>query len=84
MKNPDGGLKAIVADLYLLRYRTGDIAIVVGRSERTVRVIVEELFPRPSTPRSVHDLPHDMRDRVLQWIEQSEEDLPNRHMRVTA
>lgn len=74
----DSGLKSIVADLYALRYKTADIARVVGRGERAVRAIIEELYPRPPRPTSVDDLPFHMKQRVLQWKQQSGEDLPNR------
>lgn len=71
------GLKSIVADLYAMRYRTDDIAMLVGRTERRIRQIVDELYPRPSTPRSADDLPAHLRERVLLWRgEREDADLP--------
>lgn len=66
----DNGLKAIVADLYALRYKSADIAMLVGRTEQRVRQIIEELYPRPPRPRSADDLPFHMKQRVLLWREQ--------------
>jgi hypothetical protein len=80
----DSGLKSIVADLYALRYETADIAAMVGRSERRVRQIIDELYPRPTRPHSVDDLPFHMKQRVLQFREQDTADLPMRQVTAPA
>lgn len=64
----DDGLKAIVADLHDFGYTAADIARVVCRSERRVGQILQEVKPSPPPLKSIDDLPHDLRQRVLHWL----------------
>ena len=72
MAHSDSGLKSIVADLHALGYLQQDIAMLVGRSQARVCVILTELYPRPPRPTCVDDLPFHMKQRVLLWREQDD------------
>lgn len=69
MTTSDNGLKTIVADLHDMGYTDAEIAMVVQRSERRVGQILKDLKPRPQRVRSIDDLPHDMRERVRNWLD---------------
>ena len=57
-------LKAVVADLHAMRYRTSDIARVLKRSRQHINRILRDLDLHQRPLRGVDDLPPDMRTRV--------------------
>lgn len=62
-------LKAIVADLSNAGYRTSDIARVLNCSHERIRQTLIEMGMACPKLEKVDDLPHDLRVRVLAFME---------------
>ena len=62
-------LKAIVCDLANAGYRTSDIARILNRSHERIRQLLIDMGMACPHLESINDLPHDLKQRVLQFIE---------------
>jgi len=62
-------LHAIVADLCAAGYCAADIARALGRSHERIRQLMRDMHLSKPRMRTLEDLPHDLRQRVMMFRE---------------